>query len=86
MADSAAQSIAAALLIATLLTGCFGRSENACVKPSEYQASRSVDPLQVPAELDEPPGQGVEIPSPPAAPGEDGRPRCLDEPPDYFGR
>jgi len=80
------QSMATALVIAALLTGCFGRSENACVKPSEYQASRSVEPLQVPEDLDAPPGQGVEIPPlPPGAPAERER-RCLDEPPDYFGR
>jgi hypothetical protein len=76
----------AALLGAVLLSGCFGRSESACVKPREYQASRSVEPLQVPADLDEPPAQGVEIPPPtPGASTERVR-RCLDEPPDYFGR
>ena len=76
----------APLLTVMLLSGCFGRGESACVKPREYQASRSVDPLQVPGELDEPPGQGVEIPPPaPGASTERSR-RCLDEPPDYFGR
>lgn len=69
-----------------LLSGCFGRSESACVKPSEYQASRSVDPLQVPADLDEPATQGVEIPPPAPGASTERIRRCLDEPPDYFGR
>ena len=80
------RAAAAALLSVVLLSGCFGRSENACVKPSEYQASRSVDPLQVPADLDPPSGQGVEIPPPSPGTETERVRRCLDEPPDYFGR
>jgi hypothetical protein len=83
---AAVRAGAAFLISITVLAGCFGRSENACVKPREYQASRSVEPLQVPEELDQPPAQAVEIPPPPPGASGERSQKCLDEPPDYFGR
>ncbi len=85
----AVRAISAMLLCGSLM-GCFGSKEGACAKPREYQASRSVQSLEVPGDLDAPPNVGLDIPEVP--PTEDGEAqaqqaqKCLDDPPDYFGR
>ena len=73
-------------IAAMLLSGCFfGRSQS-CNKPQEYQSSKSVKTIEVPAGLDTPeepnklvipPGEMQTQPIPKGEP-------CLDEPPDYF--
>ena len=77
---------AAIVCLALMLGGCFGNREVACGKPEEYQSSRSIDELEVPPGLDEPPQASLQIPEvanadepPPDRP-------CLEQPPDYFGR
>ncbi len=87
--NTALRAISVMLLCGGLM-GCFGSKEGVCAKPREYQASRSVQSLEVPEDLDAPPNMGLEIPQVP--PGEDDEAqanqaqKCLDDPPDYFGR
>ncbi|MDJ0928364.1 MAG: hypothetical protein QNJ73_12035 [Gammaproteobacteria bacterium] len=79
-----------ALTLVAALSACGGDKKTAadiCDKPQEYQASRSVDDLSIPKDLDEPDRSGALV-----IPDEhkagvypDGRP-CLERPPDYFGR
>jgi len=79
---------AASFALLAGLAGCSGASSKSCNKPREYQASKSVAPLQVPEGLDTPdqrariviPESRVTVAEPPAD-----RP-CLERPPDYFDK
>lgn len=78
----------AVVLLALLLSGCFGGGRQACDKAQEYQAGRSVEALRVPDGLDRPDRSAtLVIPevSPDAKRREKGEP-CLETPPDYFER
>ena len=76
------------LLLVTFIGGCFSaRSRDECRKPEEYQASRSLPAIAVPAGLDTPDrSPGFAIPAGPVATGEPVDAGCLDQPPDYFAR
>ncbi len=74
------------LITVPLLSGCFFGGSQSCNKAQEYQSSKSVKPLEVPAGLESPqepnklvipPGEKQTQPRPKGEP-------CLDEPPDYF--
>ena len=69
------------------MAGCFlGGGDKACSRSDEYQVSKSVPPLEVPADLDEPNRAG-ELVIPGGGQGAGNQPEdgpCLDHPPDYF--
>jgi len=71
-----------------LLSGCFFGGKPSCDKPQEYQASDTIEPLQVPDGLDSPDQSGALTIPPRSA---DAKKRqtddpCLERPPDFFGR
>jgi uncharacterized lipoprotein len=70
------------------LSGCFSSGKPSCNKQQEYQASGSIEPLQVPDGLDEPErSAALDIPEQSPDAKERGKDDpCLDSPPDYFGR
>jgi uncharacterized lipoprotein len=77
-----------AVAILSGLTGCFRGGRPSCNKQQEYQASGSIEPLQVPDGLDKPDrSAALDIPvqSPDAKERGKDDP-CLESPPDYFGR
>jgi len=77
----------AAVMVAATLAGCFGNRDVSCAKPREYQASRSIAPLQVPQGLDTPdPSTELKIPETTQSADASDAPGCLEQPPDYFGR
>lgn len=76
------------VLLAGLLSGCFGGGKQACDKRQEYQAGGSVEALRVPASLDRP-NRSATLVIPDASPNARRRERgepCLETPPDYFER
>lgn len=77
-----------AVVMLCMLSGCFSRGNSACNKQQEYQESDSIEPLKVPADLDQPDrSSALSIPEqPPEAKERDKDDPCLENPPDYFGR
>ncbi len=68
------------------MTGCFLGGDKGCNKTYEYQVSKSVPPLEVPTDLDEPNRAGGLV-IPVEGEGAGSAPQdqpCLDQPPDYF--
>jgi hypothetical protein len=81
---------ARAVLLVTLaatLAGCFWRRNDAndCRLVQEYQASRSLEPIQTPDGLTRIPSSPVRIPDA-AAPFDENTVGCLERPPNYFNR
>jgi uncharacterized lipoprotein len=77
-----------ALVLLCTLSGCSSGGKASCDKQQEYQASGSIEPLQVPDDMDQPDrSSALSIPelSSGAKEGEEVDP-CLEAPPDYFGR
>ena len=69
------------------MSGCFFGGSGSCKKNEEYQASRSVETLEVPGDLDTPDARERLVIPPvdsPDKPPKDSP--CLEKPPDYFGR
>ena len=80
--------LAVLVAVCAQLSACFLRpsAEERCARPQEYQKSRSVEAINVPAGLDGlDPAQSLQIPEAGSQGYPDGRP-CLEMPPDYFGR
>ena len=77
-----------ALLVATL-SGCFNsRDSLPCHKVNEYQQSRSVIPITIPAGLDAPDSTGMLV-IPPGPVNLNATPEgqdCLEWPPNYFDK
>ncbi len=76
------------LLVSVVLPGCFFGGKPACDKRQEYQASGSVNSVQVPDGLDQP-NRSTVLEIPDASPDAERRAKgdpCLETPPDYFER
>ncbi len=82
------RQVCATILLSISVAACSGGGKNTCTKSQEYQASRQVDALEVPGDLDEPDRSG-ELVIPEVAAQSDQPPAdqpCLERPPDYFDR